>query len=280
MKVQHTAGTDSVYQGTERSKTEQAENGKNGKNTGQEQIKNGTLFAGNLNLIEDPIAKKREEARKEAMGLISDQFQIDSGVDSDLDDRRNHIDELQEGNRYARDQISRLQEDKCRMIEEYGVEEGSQDLIDIEKEIKHWQAELQKGEGSIEAEVYAIYSTKQAMLERTHDMRDAAGAAEDVMAAASDEIIGMLKQEALDKMEEDKKEEQEKIEEAEEKKEEQEELIEDKREQENVEELTKQTVQAETSMDKEELQRQIQEILAKQKLLEEELKGITVDVMG
>ncbi len=57
-------------------------------------------------------------------------------------------------------------------------------------------------------------------------MSDASRAADKVMESASKDIIGMLKDEALDKMEKDKEETEEKIEEAEEKKEEKEELIE------------------------------------------------------
>ena len=58
-------------------------------------------------------------------------------------------------------------------------------------------------------------------------MSDASRAADKVMESASKDIIGMLKDEALDKMEKDKEETEEKIEEARgERKEEKEELIE------------------------------------------------------
>ena len=54
----------------------------------EEQVKNNAIFAGNLNLMEDSIAKRREEARKEAMGLLMNQFQIDSDIDDSMDKSR------------------------------------------------------------------------------------------------------------------------------------------------------------------------------------------------
>lgn len=240
------------------------------------QVKNGRVFAGNLNL--DPIAQKRRLARKEAMRLIGGQFQIDSDIDADLAERDSHIDKVREENKYAGQEIVRLEEDRRRMIEEYGVEPGSPELIGIQKEISYWKTEIYNGQKEIREDIAAIDATHEALLKRTHDMTDAAGAAEDVMDAASDEIIGMLKQEAMDKMAEDRKEEQEKIERAEEKKEEKEELLEKKQEQEKLEELSKEIASTDSVVDKKKLQQEIAEILASQKLLEEDMKGIGVDM--
>ena len=62
-----------------------------------------------------------------------------------------------------------------------------------------------------------------------------------------------------------------------EKKEEKEELIEKDKEQEQQEETSKNIITADNDMDKKQLQQEIEEILAKQKLLEEDLKGLAIN---
>lgn len=271
MKIDNTGSQEKLYQNAVRGDRSEASKGK------EEQVKNNAIFAGNLNLMEDPIAKRREEARKEAMGLLMNQFQIDSDIDDSMDKSRQHVDEVREQNEYASQQIARLEEDKKRMMEEYGLEEGSEELIGIQDEIKHWQKQIAEGDGIIMAENASVRGTKQALLKRTYDMSDASRAADKVMESASKDIIGMLKDEALDKMEKDKEETEEKIEEAEEKKEEKEELIEKDKAQEQQEETSKNMIAADNDIDKKQLQQEIEEILAKQKLLEEDLKGLAIN---
>lgn len=271
MKIDNTGSQEKLYQNAVRGDRSEASKGK------EEQVKNNAIFAGNLNLMEDPIAKRREEARKEAMGLLMNQFQIDSDIDDSMDKSRQHVDEVREQNEYASQQIARLEEDKKRMMEEYGLEEGSEELIGIQDEIKHWQKQIAEGDGIIMAENASVRGTKQALLKRTYDMSDASRAADKVMESASKDIIGMLKDEALDKMEKDKEETEEKIEEAEEKKEEKEELIEKDKDQEQQEETSKNMIAADNDIDKKQLQQEIEEILAKQKLLEEDLKGLAIN---
>lgn len=272
MKVENAAARETVYQTSQHTQKDNTQGKQEEKGA---QVKNGVVFAGNLNLMQDPIAQKREEARKEAMGLIAKQFQADAEIDEDMAERSTHIDEAREECKHAGQEIARLEAEIKKYKEEYGAEDAQ--LADMYKEIDYWKEQQYEGEKVIRGEVAAIRATKEALLKRTYDMTDAAAAAEEVMDAASDEIIGMLKQEAIDKMEEDRKEEQEKIEEAQEKKEEKEELIEKKQEQEKLEELTRKIIMADSSVDKEQLQREIEEILAKQKLLQEDLKGLAVD---
>ena len=271
MKIDNTGSQEKLYQNAVRGDRSEGAKGK------EEQVKNNAIFAGNLNLMEDPIAKRREEARKEAMGLIMNQFQIDSDIDDGMEKSCQHVDEIREQNEYATKQIARLEDDMKKMKEEYGLEDGSEELIGIQKEIQHWQKQIAEGNGTSMAENASVRATKQALLKRTYDMTDASRAADKVMESASKDIIGMLKDEALDKMEEDREEEQEKIEEAEEKKEEKEELIEKDKEQEQQEETSKNIITADNDMDKKQLQQEIEEILAKQKLLEEDLKGLAIN---
>lgn len=272
MKVDNTLGKEQIYQTNKHTQNNASQETVGERGT---QIKDGTVFAGNLNLLQDSVAKKREDARKEAMGLISKQFKADIAIDMDIAERNNHIDEVQEENKYASREIERLETDIKRCKEEYGATDA--ELVDMHKQIAYWKTKIYEGDKVIREEVATIKATKEAMLSRTHDMSDVEAAAEDIMDAASDEILGMLTKEVLDKLEEEKKEEQEKAEKAKETKEEQEELIEKKQEQKKLEELNKEIASTDSVTDKEQIQRKIDEILAKQKLLQEDLKGLGVD---
>lgn len=272
MKVENAAAKETVYQTKQHTQKENTQGKQENKGA---QVKDGAVFAGNLNLMQDSIAQKREEARKQALGLISKQFHSDLEIDTDLEERSTRIDKVREENNLASHEIARLKDDIKKFKEEYGAED--EELVDMYKQIAYWKDQIREGDKVIHEDLTTIRATKEALLKRTNDMSDAAAAAEDIMDSASDEIIGMLTKEAVDKIEEDRKEEQEKAEEIQEKKEEKEELIEKKQEQEKLEELTRKIVTADESVDREQLQREIEEILAKQKLLQEDLKGISVD---
>ena len=53
--------------------------------------------------------------------------------------------------------------------------------------------------------------------------------------------------------------------------------VEKHREEEKLEEMTKEIISSSSGAEKEQLQREIEEILARQKLLQEDLKGLAVD---
>ncbi len=252
MKINQAETQDKLYQATYQ--TEKEDIKRNGK-----QLQNNTVFAGNLNLMEDPIAKKREEARKEAMGLLTNQFKIDSDIDNGMEE------------------VARLEAQMQKMIEEDGLEEGSEELKSIQEEIKYWKSEAYKSESAIMGENAAVRETKMALLKRTYDMRDASKDAEKIMEAASKEIVDMLKQDAIDKIDEDMEEEQEKAEEIKEEQEEKEKLIEKDKEQKKLEETTKELITADSDTEKSKLQKEIQKILEEQDLIEEDLKGLAVD---
>lgn len=268
MKINNNMANEQLYQNKNRTweGTQKAE---------ESQVKNGRIFAGNTNF--DAIMQRRKQAQKQAMHLMEEQFETDRNTDESMEKRRTHIEEMHEENRLAGEEISRLEEDKKRLMEEECLSADSPELIGISEEIQYWKKKIYEGEKEIREDVATIRATKEALLKRTYDMTDAAGAAEDIMDAASDEIIGMLREEATDKLEEDKKEEQEKMERVEKKKEEKEEILEKRQEQELKELKLKELAKTDIPEKQSEIQQEIAEILASQKLLEEDLKGIAMD---
>lgn len=145
-----------------------------------------------------------------------------------------------------------------------------------------YKKEIEEAEKIIREENAVIRGIKLERL-KTHPMADANKEAEEVLAAASDEIVGMLVEEAKEaideKMEEQKeaaeakaeeeKEEEEKLEKVEERKEQQEELSEE------ISEMTKQAVGLEEVQT--DVLKEVQNILDKMKLIEEDIKGAAVD---
>lgn len=288
------------------------------KNEKNPQVKNGAVFAGNINnMTNDRIEQKREQARKQAAKTLLDQFASDNKITDGLN-------EIRERNRQIQEEITGLQEEKeyfteqqAALQQKYGVADDSQEQKDLEliqkanKAVKDGRlGDLSKEEleqianmgelteyqervlaydkilsdydSRIEAldnerigNTQSIISAKIDMVKNT-GMLKAKDAAQSILDAASDSIIGMLMEEAKKhvdeemeklveaaKKEAEKKEELEKqIEAVKEKNEEQEELVE------NIQEST-------SEQDK--LKNEIDKILKEAELLEEEMKGILVD---
>lgn len=116
---------------------------------------------------------------------------------------------------------------------------------------------------------------------KQHSMVDAQKQAEDVLAAARDEIVGLVVEEAKDHIDEEQENREEEAEAIEEKKEEQEEILEEREErEEELEDLMK-DMPIEEAEDLEniqaEIRQEIQNVLNKMNLTVEDIKGAKVD---
>ena len=155
-----------------------------------------------------------------------------------------------------------------------------------------------KGQVSVEAdrkqfEVNALTaSISDATLEqlKSRDMEKASDAADEIMDSANKEILGMLIEEGKNNADEKVEEEKEKAEEAADKKEEQDKQIEEAKEKrKNQEEIIEgqqnaNQLEQDVSMQKQniskmdEAQKNIQKILKEKNLVNEDLKGIEIDL--
>ena len=118
---------------------EQQQSGTNSSKTSGISI-NGSILA-NQN---DPIAAKREEAKKKAMKIIGDAFANDRKIDEDLDARSEHIRKLQTVQNESRRAVSEIESDRAALRDTYGIEADSAE----EKELKLLEKEFrakQKG---------------------------------------------------------------------------------------------------------------------------------------
>ncbi len=276
-----------------------------------------SIDASGLKIVQDSILERKKQAMRDAMGIIRKQFEADSEIDQNLAERRSRIGENKEKANVALKEMQALEAEQEKLKETYGIKEGSQEQQDLELRMKFneamkpdsnveltseemkrymelgpvteyeqqvmtlesskgkWREEIDEAHKVIAEETQIIRGIKKELL-KYHGMDDATLAAEETLKAASDAIVGMLMQEGLTHIQEEVDEAVEKGKELKEEKEQQEALMEEKKA-----ERKEQAQQMAETPDLQELQgeveQRIKEILEKQKLLEEDLKGIQVD---
>ncbi|MEY8390371.1 hypothetical protein D3Z36_10860 [Lachnospiraceae bacterium] len=298
MKINNMQGADTII---EQKSSEQAQKNGSVKQAKRGQVKNGSLKASELNLCQDPIEEKKKKAKEEAMDFIKKQFASDSLVDDIKDECRNDIKESKSAAEEASKELAEIRKQKEELKEMYQGDEENEDykqqLKMVTAEEGEWQKQYDEAHLVIGAATAGIRSIKQEELKH-HYMIDATKNAEKSLKASSDEIIGMIKEEAIDKIDKDL---EEVVEEAKDKKEEniKEETereaarLEREKQAQEVEEKLKETKQnagkkanllKDQLLDTEgivrqqqEIERNTQQILEEQKLLQEEIKGIVVD---
>ena len=125
---------------------------------------------------------------------------------------------------------------------------------------------------------------------KSQDMQKAQDAADELLDASNKDVFGMLIQDAVDNIDEKQEEEKKKAEEAQEKRDEQQEKIDEKKEEKQQQEkiiegsVEADRLEADVTVDQkgtsklEEAQQHIQTILKKNNLVNEDLKGIKIDL--
>lgn len=98
----------------------------------QEKQSGKSFFGGNLNLAEDPIEKRREEAKRQAWKVVSNAWGSDNAVDRQIDERRAHYGEMQALKEEAGRQVDELNGRKEALKELYQVSDGSAEQEELE----------------------------------------------------------------------------------------------------------------------------------------------------
>lgn len=338
--TQNRINNEAAQLGNSADKTAKARNKKQDKNTGK------TIFAGDLNLAENPIAKKRREAQEKALKIVRSAWESDQSVEKSIQDRKDSYDKMKQLKEEAQATIKDIEANKAALKEEYGIEDDSQEQEDLEllekyqnmlagvstesfteeeekrlgeissKPLTEYQRaaldlneqkikfkkDIKKAEQQMQAVNSEIRSIEQEKL-KSDPMAEAQKAADSVRKAASDEIIGMLVDEAKEHIDEELEEEKEKAKEAAEEKEEKEEQLDEIREKQAVQEAiitgTKEAAEkaeaekrrndmpdveltdtielAQSNGQTGDVQKLLNEIKTSMNLLEADLKGIQVD---
>lgn len=259
-----------------------------GAEKGQENRK--TIFAGDLNpgqesLLRDRIAEKKAKAQEKAMKMVGEAFHGDLQIDEGMEESRQHVKELQEecvGLQDGLADIDKRQEalDAARANGEIGEEAYRQDLENLKQERKVQEQKLAQSQGQILGENASIRSTRRERL-KYHNMTDAWEQADGIMEAANDEIVSMAMQEGMDHAEEETEKREEQAEVIKEEKEEKEKLLESRKEKREEEEAWIEELSPEEFSDltgsSDDVQKEVQDMLRRMNLLEEDIKGAAVD---
>ncbi|MDE7341635.1 MAG: hypothetical protein K2N80_13935 [Lachnospiraceae bacterium] len=228
-------------------------------------MKNGSINMNDLNGKMDSVLKRKQRAQARAMKVVTDAWIGDKKIQMGIDESKASIQEYQNIASEERDAIMGLKEKKAQLMEEYGVEEGSDEraaLLEKQKQaledpnvvmtaeeqerlaqlneyqerakalddaIDVHQIELDKAEGGIIGENASIRAVRIENLKH-HAMLDAQQEAEKIKEAASKEAFSMMIGEGQEHIEEELEKKKEEAEKKAEEKEEQEEKIEERKE--------------------------------------------------
>lgn len=257
--------------------------------TGKNRENRKTVFAGDLNsqgdILQDRIEQKKKEARKQALKIVGDAFEGDRSIDEDMENRTQKVKDLVEGRKQLREEIAAVD---TRMEDvEKAFEAGEISPADYETEKANLREEKMTREGELSdnenlamQETATIRGTRQERLKH-HAMTDAQEQAEDVLDAARDEIVSMIKEAGKDRVDEETEKREEQAKEIKEEKEEKEKFIEEqkehRREQEEI--LEEMPTEEMISLDRiqSDVKQEVQNILDKMKLIAEDIKGAVVD---
>ncbi|RDU21808.1 hypothetical protein [Anaerosacchariphilus polymeriproducens] len=283
--------------------------------------------------VNNQINRKRVNARKQAMQLISEAWGRDEKAVANLDNMSTQKSQMYEEIRNLISKIKDIDDTKKVLRQEYGVTADAQEQKDLEliekyqnnkngssfdsfseeeisrlKELqdtpltKYQRAvlEVNNTKGTLNKEISKrqneiiglTKSITDAKLEqlKSNDMLKASDAADEIVTATEKEIFGMLMQVGKDAIDEKVEGEREKAEKTYEKREEEEERIEDARERRKVQkELIDGAVEADrlengVSLKRQsntqvaEAQKNIQKILKDNNMVNEDIKGIEIDL--
>ena len=248
----------------------------------QEKKQGDSVFAGDLKLngTQDEIAKRREQAQKEALKVVSDAFEGDLAIDKDIEGGYERIKKLQSGMHEAEVRMREIDEQRKFLTEEQGYAPDHPELADLAEEKKELQKEYDTCLAEMKGEIAAIKAVKLERLKHT-PMLDAEKEAEAIVEQASEEIMSMLLEEGKEHLDEEQELREEKAEKIEEQKEEQEAFIEAQKEKKEAAEALAEDMPMEEMLTleqaKTDVQKEVQNIVDKMKLVAEDMKGAVVD---
>lgn len=275
----------------------------------------------NEDIFSNQLQQKKKEAQQKAMKVITDAWAGDRVIDEDLQARRDHVHELKRQNLDLQKKISGIEDaqeqlqktygitadceeqqelelvmksrngmtkgalspeelEKAAQIEKRGLTEYQQRYLELTDEKGVYQEELYDNEMTIVEENAIIRGTRMERLKHS-PMVGAKNQAEEILKSASEEIIGMVMEDAKEQINHEQEERQEKAEKLEEQRKEQEQFIESQQEKRSEQEELLEDMPMEEMLQwnqsKADVKQEVQDILNKMKLVAEDIKGAMVD---
>lgn len=103
--------------------------------------KKGSVFAGELNMPQDKILQRRQQAQKKALKVVADAWDGDRKIDADLASRGEKVRALQEESKSAKEEMAAYEKEKETLRQNYGVEADSDEQKDLELLLKQREAD-------------------------------------------------------------------------------------------------------------------------------------------
>lgn len=262
---------------------------KNAEQTGEDKRK--AVYGGGLNtdLLQDSVMQRRKEAQEKAMKVVGEAFAGDLVIDEDLEKRRVHMDELEAENKELQDELKYIDEQEEKLKEQYGITEDfptessgeyEQRMSELEDIRESYLEKLRENEGMILEENAIIRGTKQERLKHS-PMTKAKEQAEEILENAGEDIMDMVVEDAKEQIDKESEEREEQAEKLEEKREEKEAFIEKQQEKRDEQEEFLENIPVEEMLSleqtKTDIQKEVQQIVDKMKLVAEDIKGAVVD---
>ncbi len=105
-----------------------------------------SIFAGGLGQSIDPIAQKKQQARKQAMKVVGDAWANDKKIDQGLAESRSRIRDYQDQIGNANTELVRIKEERLALRDASGVSADSQEEKDLELLVKRAES-MRSGSG-------------------------------------------------------------------------------------------------------------------------------------
>lgn len=261
---------------------------------------------GSVQEMKDHADRLREDLAQaqDEIGRINEEknrWREECGVASDSQEQKD-LELLEKRAAYERGDVSKAltQEEKERLekIDGQGYTEYQERALAMEKHKAPYEKTAAEAEAGIMADNAGIRATRLERLKKDF-IRKAQDEAEDVLTAASEEVIGMLIDEAKEHMDEksqelqekkeerveEEREQQEKLDAAKEKKEQMEALADPEKSKKDSPVVQSETLRADPATEamvqldsqKADYQQEIEEMMRKMNLMTEDIKGIRVD---
>ena len=90
------------------------------------------IFAGNLNLSQDPVAEKRRQAQQKALKIVKDAWENDKAVEREVTSRKEHYAALSAERKEKSEELKDIHTDEKVLKELYGVPDDSKEQQDLE----------------------------------------------------------------------------------------------------------------------------------------------------
>jgi hypothetical protein len=197
-----------------------------------------SIYAGNLNLVRDPVEVRKANGQKQAIRAILETFSKELNIDSNIDEMRTKQEELRSDMSVYHDKLASVQKMKEELRKGYEVSEYSEEekdvnliikgvnnpealtdeekqrlesigsLTDYQKEMlecnkieTYWNNNLNNANNSINNISVAV-SSIQLDRQKHNPVLDAKEAAQDIIDITSKEVIGMLLEESKETVDE------------------------------------------------------------------------------